>query len=43
MTAAKQIELVSVEDYLAGELVSDVKHEYLGRFCLRDGRGEECV
>jgi Uma2 family endonuclease len=28
MTAAKQIELVSVEDYLAGELLSDVKHEY---------------
>jgi Uma2 family endonuclease len=28
MTAAKQIELVSVDDYLAGELVSDIKHEY---------------
>lgn len=32
MTAAKQIELVSVEDYLAGELVSEVKHEYSGGF-----------
>jgi hypothetical protein len=30
MTAAKQIEWVSVEDYLARELTSDVKHEYLG-------------
>jgi Uma2 family endonuclease len=32
MTAVKQIELVSVEDYLAGELTSDVKHEYLGGY-----------
>jgi Uma2 family endonuclease len=32
MTALKQIELVSVEDYLAGELASDVKHEYLGGY-----------
>ncbi len=32
MNAAKQIELVTVEDYLAGELVSDVKHEYSGGF-----------
>jgi Uma2 family endonuclease len=32
MTAVKQIELVSVEDYLAGEIVSDVRHEYLGGF-----------
>jgi Uma2 family endonuclease len=30
MTAAKQIELVSVEKYLANELVSQAKHEYLG-------------
>jgi len=28
MTAGKQIELVSVADYLAGEIESDVKHEY---------------
>lgn len=32
MTAAKQIELVSVDDYLAGELVSKVKHEYSGGY-----------
>lgn len=30
MTAAKQIALVSVDDYLASELVSDTRHEYLG-------------
>src|SRR5438874_9406984 len=30
MTAAKKLELISVEDYLAGELVSPVKHEYVG-------------
>jgi len=30
MTAAKKLNLVSVEEYLAGELVSPVKHEYLG-------------
>jgi Uma2 family endonuclease len=30
MTAAKRLALVSVEDDLAGELVSDVKQEYLG-------------
>src|SRR5438045_1676410 len=30
MTAAKKLNLISVEDYLAGELVSPVKHEYLG-------------
>jgi Uma2 family endonuclease len=32
MTAAKQFELVSVEDYLAGELVSEIKHEYSGGY-----------
>jgi Uma2 family endonuclease len=32
MTAAKQIELVSVEDYLEHELASDVKHEYSGGY-----------
>jgi Uma2 family endonuclease len=32
MTAAQQIELVSVHDYLAGELVSDVRHEYSGGY-----------
>ena len=30
MSAVKKLKLVSVEDYLAGELVSPVKHEYLG-------------
>jgi Uma2 family endonuclease len=32
MTAAKQIQLVSVEDYLAGELRSEIKHEYAGGY-----------
>ncbi len=32
MTALKQIELVSVEDYLAAELISEVKHEFLGGY-----------
>jgi len=32
MVAAKQIQLVSVEDYLAGELVSEIKHEYSGGY-----------
>lgn len=30
MSAIKKMNLVSVSDYLAGELVSPVKHEYLG-------------
>ncbi len=30
MTALKQPESISIADYLAGEEVSDVKHEYLG-------------
>jgi Uma2 family endonuclease len=30
MTAAEKLQLVSVEDYLAGEFDSTVKHEYLG-------------
>jgi len=30
MSAAKKRNLVSVEDYLGGELISPVKHEYLG-------------
>ena len=32
MTAAPKLRLVSVEDFLAGELVSEVKHEYLGGY-----------
>src|SRR6476659_8324557 len=30
MSTAAKLNLVSVEDYLAGELVSPIKHEYLG-------------
>jgi len=30
MTAVRKIEPVSIEDYLAGELRSPIKHEYLG-------------
>jgi Uma2 family endonuclease len=30
MSTATKLNLVSVEDYLAGELISPVKHEYLG-------------
>jgi Uma2 family endonuclease len=32
MSAAKKLNLVSVEDYLDGELDSPIKHEYLGGF-----------
>jgi Uma2 family endonuclease len=32
MTAARKLELISIDDYLAGELVSPIKHEYLGGF-----------
>jgi len=32
MIAAKKIDLISIEDYLAGELDSDVRHEYLGGY-----------
>ena len=30
MTAAKKLNLIAVEEYLAGELISPIKHEYLG-------------
>jgi len=30
MDSSKKLELVSVEDYLAAELISPIKHEYLG-------------
>ena len=30
MSTAEKLNLVSVDDYLAGELVSTIKHEYLG-------------
>jgi Uma2 family endonuclease len=32
MSTAKKLNLVSVEDYLAGELIAPTKHEYLGGF-----------
>ena len=40
MTAAKRWALISIEDYLAGELRSDVRHEYLaGRvYAMAGGR-----
>src|SRR6516162_7272681 len=30
MTAAKKVNLISVDEYLTGELISPIKHEYLG-------------
>ena len=30
MSAALKLDLIAVEDYLAGELISPIKHEYLG-------------
>jgi Uma2 family endonuclease len=30
MTAVKEPDFITIEDYLAGEEISDVKHEYLG-------------
>src|SRR5580698_10305724 len=30
MISARKLNLVSVEDYLKGELISPIKHEYLG-------------
>ncbi len=32
MSTAKKLHLISIEDYLAGELISPIKHEYLGGF-----------
>lgn len=32
MTAAKELRLLTVEEYLAAELKSDVRHEYLGGY-----------
>jgi len=32
MSAVRKLDLISIDDYLAGELVSQVKHEYLGGF-----------
>jgi Uma2 family endonuclease len=30
MSAARKLNLISIEDYLSGELISPIKHEYLG-------------
>src|SRR5688500_9697909 len=30
MSAAKKLDPITIEDYLAGELISPIKHEYLG-------------
>lgn len=30
MSSAKKLNLISIDDYLSGELISQVKHEYLG-------------
>ena len=40
MTGAKRVSLISVDDYLAAELVSEVKHEYLGGrvYAMADAR-----
>src|SRR5438034_6585700 len=40
MSAAKKWNVVSVEDYLAGEAISPVKHEYMGGvvFAMAGGR-----
>jgi Uma2 family endonuclease len=32
MTAVEKVNLVSVDDYLAGELLSPIKHEYIGGY-----------
>ena len=32
MSAVKKLQSISVEDYLAGELVSSIKHEYVGGY-----------
>src|SRR5699024_8993580 len=32
LTKIAQTELVSIDDYLSGELKSDIKHEYLGGY-----------
>lgn len=32
MTAAKNLQRISIDDYLAGELNAEVKHEYLGGY-----------
>ena len=45
MSAARKLNLVPVEDYLAGELVSPVKHEYLGGvvYAMAGGRNAHTI
>jgi len=42
MSGAPRLDLISVEDYLAGELVSPVKHEYIGGvvYAMAGGRNQ---
>jgi Uma2 family endonuclease len=45
MTAAEKLNLISVEDYLTGELASPIKHEYLGGvvYAMAGARNEHNV
>lgn len=45
MSIAEKLNLVSVDDYLAGELVSTVKHEYLGGvvYAMAGGRNAHTI
>ena len=45
MSAVKQLNTISVEDYLVGELVSQVKHEYFGGvvYAMAGGRNAHNV
>lgn len=41
MTAAKKMDLASVEDYLAREELADEKSEYVGGYVYAMGRGAQ--
>ena len=41
MTAAKKLNLTSEDDYLASELTSEIKHEYLGGVVYAMAEGAE--
>lgn len=41
MATSEKLNLISVEDYLAGELVSPLKHEYLGGVVYAMAGGEK--
>jgi len=45
MSAARKLNLVSVEGYLAGELISPIKHEYLGglAYAMAGERNAHCL